>query len=663
MKTILTFFISFLLITNLIPQENQKSVRELEREYYTNIRNQVPVDYPGDESFDVKYYKLNLFITYSPEYLSGDVTAKIEILQPVNTIFFDIQDALTIDSVKKDDELVSFNQIEETVELNFPGGLIPGETFDLIFYYQGVPGSSGFGSFKFGSHSNQPAIYTLSEPYGASDWWVCKDTPADKADSSDVWVTIDSSLYVVSNGNLEEIVNNNDGTFTYKWHNKYPIAHYLISLAISNYLIYTQHFNYSVSDSMPVVHYIYPEYFSSYQDELDMTVEMLEIFSNKFELYPFIDEKYGHAQFGWGGGMEHQTVSSMGGFSESIISHELAHQWFGDKITCKDWHHIWLNEGFATFCEGVYLEEKYGRSVYEDFIITEMMNARSAQGTIYVQDITNIWEIFNGPRSYSKGAVVLHMLRGIMGDDLFYETMQQYLADPDLAFGVAVTEDFQRVAESVYGIDLDYFFQQWIYGENYPRYHITWSSYPDGNGNSQVAVVIDQEINSNPSFFTMPVDLKFSSDAGDTIVTVFNNQQSQSFSFIISGLVSGVTFDPENKILKTVSVVTGIEDENQLRHFELNQNYPNPFNPVTNISYTLPSTGSEEYFDVKLIIYDVLGNQVATLVNKRQTSGSYNALFDAGEIGSGVYFYRLIAIPEGENTQSYIQTRKMMLLR
>lgn len=141
----------------------------------------------------------------------------------------------------------------------------------------------------------------MSEPYGASDWFPCKDTPADKADSSDVWVTIDTSLTPVSNGSLIEVINNFDGTHTYKWKNSYPIAHYLISLAITNFFLYEQTFNYETY-SMPVTHYVYPESFTpSVQAVLDKTTDMLEIYSDRFGIYPFINEKYGHAEFGWGG--------------------------------------------------------------------------------------------------------------------------------------------------------------------------------------------------------------------------------------------------------------------------------------------------------------------------------------------------------------------------
>ncbi len=273
---------------------------------------------------------------------------------------------------------------------------------------------------------------------------------------------------------LESITPNGNGTHTYYWKNHYTIANYLISLAITNYTQYDTYYHYSPTDSMVITNFIYPENFNYVKPLVDETDEMIEVFADRYGEYPFIEEKYGHAEYQWGGAMEHQTCSSMGFWGIGVISHELAHQWYGDMITCKDWHHIWLNEGFATYSEAVYLEARDGKAAYDAQIACEMSYARDAQGTIWVQDITDVGQIFNGNRSYAKGSCVLHMLRGIVGDSTFFDIMRTYSADPSVSYGVATTEDFQAIAESVYGQDLDYFFQEWIYGENEPTYTVGW---------------------------------------------------------------------------------------------------------------------------------------------------------------------------------------------
>ncbi len=506
MKKIFPIIILLILGKNF-PQEIDKIV-EIEKAKFLKTSALQKINYPGDSSYDVTYYKLNLNVSYSPQYLSGEVTVSAKCLRNnLSSFFLDLSDNLIVDSVKAGNQNLSFNHLENKLIIQLEQSYNLNEEFNVTVYYQGIPQTTGLGSFVFDTHNGQPSIWTLSEPYGASDWWPCKDTPSDKADSADIWITCNSVFKAVSNGILTETIDNRNGTYTYKWKSRYPIANYLISIAISDYTFYQQYFNYTLNDSMPVVHYIYPEIFGSVKDELDKTPSMLKIFSDRYGLYPFIKEKYGHAQFG-SGGMEHQTITSLGIFSDGVISHELAHQWFGDKITCKNWENIWLNEGFATFSEGVYIEATSGKNAYDSFIDYQMSRAKIAKGSIYVQDINSVSEIFNGARSYSKGSIVLHMLRGITGDSLFFQILKNYLTDPELAYGVATTEDFQRNAEMVYGNSLDYFFKEWIYGENYPHYYVKWNYKKQPDGLYEISLNIDQSNNTFPLFLKCLFRLK-----------------------------------------------------------------------------------------------------------------------------------------------------------
>lgn len=620
------------------------------------------INYPGDESIDITYYKLDLKITHTPNYLSGNVTVNSKVEDsPINSLYLDLNTNMTVDSVLLSGTKTNFTHSANKLTVTLNRTYQTGEEISLIVYYRGVPESSGLGSFAFGTQNGQPAIWTLSEPYGAKDWWPCKDTPADKADSADIWITVSTSLIPVSNGKLMNIVNNGDGTHTYKWKTRYPIAQYLISLAIAGYTEYTTYYNYSPTDSMPITNYIYPESFAQVKPQVDKTSLMLSIFEEHYGQYPFIEEKYGHAQFGWGGGMEHQTISSMGSWSDGIIAHELGHQWYGDLITCKNWHHIWLNEGFATFSEALYIEATQGYFAYSNVMNNRMNQAKNAVGSIYVQNINDVWEIFSYARSYVKAAVVLHMLRGIVGDSTFFDILRTYSYHPSVAYGVAETEDFQAIAEDVSGLDLNYFFQQWIYGENYPRYRVIWDKVNAGGNQWNLTLTINQNNNVNPSFFTMPVQVKVNFTQGDTLITLFNDAQSQTFEIIINSEPLSISFDPNNYILKTVlSVTTGIEDENYLNSFSLEQNYPNPFNPSTKIKFSIPTESRME--NVSLKVYDILGNEVVTLLNEPKEPGIYEVEFslestvDKSSLSSGVYLYTLRA---GE----FISSRKMMLLK
>jgi aminopeptidase N len=645
------FTLLILLSAITTAQQDYKPWIKAEIERYERKIELSKINYPGDQNIDVTYYGLDLTVTYSPNYISGSVIINATADSSINSCSLDLKDVLDVESVMLNGTVAAFSHSNNKINVDLNRTYNKGEAFTIKVFYQGLPGSSGFGSFEFDTHNGEPVIWTLSEPYGAPDWFPCKDSPADKADSSDVWITVADNLIPVSNGTLEEIINNGDGTYTYYWKSRYPIAHYLISLAISNYHQYDTYFYYGKNDSMVITHYVYPESFNSIKPMLDETADMIALFSELYGLYPFIKEKYGHAEIGVYIAMEHQTCSSMGGWGTGVVSHELAHQWFGDKITCKDWRHIWLNEGFATYSEAVYIEAKNGIEAYKSKIQSEMNFAKNAQGSIWVQDISSVNQIFSGSRSYSKGACVLHMLRGIVGDPVFFNILKTYSNDLSVAFGAATTEDFQVIAENVSGQDLDYFFDEWIYGENYPKYTVNWSSDYLNGDTYQVNLNITQEINSNPSFFTMPVKIKMNTSFGDTVITIFNNAQNQDFQFEVTGEPSIIGFDHDNWILKDILSITTVGEKLLPAEFHLGQNYPNPFNPATNFEFRIADAGF-----VTLKVYDILGNEIAVLVNEERSAGKYEITFDASGLSSGIYYYKL-------KSGDFESTKKMILLR
>lgn len=609
----------------------------------SNVMLTSPNSVVFDSTINISYYGLDLTLTTSPNFLYGNTNIKGDFVNPNNVLFLNFSSNMTVDSVKGQG-VTGYTHSNSFLYVNFDNNR---NNFDIKIYYKGLPGNTGFGSFAFSSQNSVPVIWSLSEPFGSSDWFPNKNTPSDKADSSEVWITCASNLTGVSNGLLYETISNSNNTKTYKWKSRYPISSYLISIAVTNYSLYTNYFKYSSTDSMAVTHYLYPGKANNYKNSLDLTPEMLALFSDKYSLYPFIQEKYGHAQFGWGGGMEHQTISSMGAFYSSVIAHELAHQWFGDKVTCRNFNSIWLNEGFATFSESLWLENYEGKESYNESIKSRMLSAKSAVGSMYVLNTNNVNEIFNSNRTYSKGAVVVHMLRNVTGDSVFFNILKSYMNDPALAYSTAVTEDLQRVSEQVSGKNLNYFFQEWVYGENYPVYSINWNKQKREDSLYDVSVTVSQKQNTNPSYFTMPVDIKISFAKGDTSFTVFNDLQNQTFSFIVKSNPVLVTFDPENKILKDKKGDDPVESID----FRLLQNYPNPFNPQTKIMYMI-----REYTDVNLRVFDTSGREVAKLVSDKQRPGTYEVAFVASNIASGIYFYKLDA-------GGFSESRKMVFLK
>lgn len=610
-----------------------------------------------DNNIDVTYYKLNLNVSYTPKNIKGEVTinAKSKIAT-LDQVTIDLQNALTTDSIKIGNRKLTFLHQSNQILIKLDKIYAENQVLSFVIYYHGIPGSSGFDSFVFGTHNNAKdmAIWSLSEPYGSPDWFPCKNSVDDKADSSDVWITADKYFTSVSNGILEKTTENQDGTRTYQWKNRYPIAQYLISIAMSNYTLYQNQFNFEGQTTMPITHYIYPESLTSTNKiALDKTAFMLDLFSKKFGLYPFIKEKYGHAQFGWGGGMEHQTCTSLtvpnSGF-ETLIAHELTHQWFGDKITCKNWESIWLNEGFASYGECVYTEATGGKPAYDAYIKSFMTSAKTAKGTIYVQDVNNINEIFNSARTYRKGASILHMLRGIVGDDKFYKILQTYTASKN-AYANAITEDFQAVAEQIYGQKLDYFFKQWIYGENYPKYKFQWSSQPLADGTFKVKADVSQSLNTMPTFFTMPIQLNIPVGLGDTTITVFNDKQSQAFEFVLKSKPTNIIFDPNNLILKDLETINVLGSEPIIYDDFGLTIAPNPSSEDIDVSFRLAKSST-----VKMSIVDFSGKEILTQSEEKLPTGNYSRNLKISQFQSGTYILNLSV--DGLN-----ESRKLMTVK
>jgi aminopeptidase N len=349
---------------------------------------------------------------------------------------------------------------------------------------------------------------------------------------------------VASNGLLVEESGQGD-TKTYHWQHRYPIPAYLIAVAVTNYAVYSDWVP-TDSDPIEVLNYVFPENLSSAQNQTEDIIEMMQLFNDLFGLYPFAEEKYGHAQFGWGGGMEHQTMSFMGGFSYGLQAHELAHQWFGNKVTCGSWEDIWLNEGFATYLTALTYEFLGNEQAWEDWKSSRINSVTSLNyGSVWVNDTTDVNRIFSGRLSYSKGALLLHMLRWTLGDEDFFQAARNYLNDPSLAFGYASTEDLQGHLEAQSGLDLETFFDDWFFGQGYPSYHLQWASEDDF-----LQLTVGQlTSHSSVDFFEMPIPVYVSGEGQDTLLRLDHQYSGQFFWLELPFTVENVEFDPDSWIL------------------------------------------------------------------------------------------------------------------
>ena len=597
--------------------------------------------------FDVTYYRLALNIFPQSNSLKGKITIVGICKDSARILTLDLANRMHIDSVFVDGQIKSTTQNSSWFDISLARRYTSGDVLTVDIFYEGSPLATGFGSFVFTSHLGMPWVYSLSEPYGAKDWWPCKDDPGDKADSADIIVTCDSTLKVGSEGSLTAVVNNGDGTSTHHWKERYPIASYLISIAITNYYQFSNWFRYSSKDSMEILNYVLPEHATSALQNLPRTVPMLAIYSDLFGLYPFIKEKYGHAEFGSGGAMEHQTMTSTTTFNEDVISHELAHQWFGDMITCRTWSDLWLNEGFAQYSSALYRERQYGASSYWSYMNTQLDQAKLSQGAIGVPDTSSVKNLFNSARIYSKGAVVLHMLRHVLGDTVFFRSLYAYANNPTLRYSTASIKDFQSNCESVAGKSLAFFFQEWLYGDRFPDYSYSWKWNSIGDSSFILLTIKQTTIGTSPSFYTMPIDIRITAAGTNKTVTVLNNQQEQTFTIQEPIKPSAVVLDPEGWILKF-----SFNENDQLPStYRLEQNYPNPFSATTTIAYQIPKREQ-----ITLKIFDILGREVAGLVTAMQFSGFYEVHWNPQNIASGIYICRL-------STGSMQIQRKMMFLK
>jgi hypothetical protein len=528
-------------------EEHQPECARGKAKAVAKMRAAVAAQTQNQSDYDAIFYDLDISVDPTAQTVSGTVTMTAAVLSTtLNTADINLLDNMTVSQVSNTSGPLAFTHAGDIVAVTLDKTYNQGQLFEVAIQYSGTPVGSGFGSFVFDTMDGEHAIWSLSEPFGAREWWPCKDIPSDKADSVDVRVTVPAGLIVASNGNLNSVTNNG-ATDTYWWQERYPITTYLVSVAIHPYVTFSHWYYHSPTDSMEVQNYVFASHYDGVQANYALTVPMIEAFAGMFGEYPFIEEKYGHAEFTRGGGMEHQTITSLWGSSEFLIAHELAHQWWGDYITCENFHHIWMNEGFATYSEALWLESQYGASQYfADMGAKKYFGA----GTIYVPETSDVARIFHGGLSYDKGSWVLHMLRHVVGDAVFFDILQAYYNDPDRQYGTVTTEQFRDICESVSGMELDWFFHQWIYEEYYPDYSFHWSATPNG-GSWDIALTIDQ-LQGN-YIFKMPVDVEIQSATGDTTtVTVWDSLATQAFVISAPFEPAVVLLDPDEWILRTI---------------------------------------------------------------------------------------------------------------
>lgn len=594
----LPFFVLIFSLSNSYAQINYsycKAVDEIARQEQLKNTPFVLSDIQtlASQNFDVHHYSCRWQVDPAVRYIHGEVTSSFEMLMDADTIAFDLARNLTVDSVIYHSARISFTHTTDQLTVRFSGLLAAGSFDSVKIFYQGIPANPVSGSFTNDVHSGTPLLWTLSEPYGSKDWWPCKDGLLDKADSLDVYITAPAQYSGVSNG-LKKEVTATGLNKTFHWKHNYPIATYLVCMAVTNYQEFTNTVNAGGKDILMQT-FCYPENFTLFQQNTPLVLNSMQYFSGLFGTYPFSQEKYGHVQFNWRGGQEHQTSTFIFTPGENLMSHELAHQWFGDMVTCASWSDIWLNEGFASYLASIDLEQKYPDTVR----VTrraEIENITSVpDGSVWVDDTTNVGRIFNGRLSYRKGSRVLFMLRWILGDQKFLEGVNAYLNDPKVRYAFATTADLQRNLESVSGKDLSKFFQDWVYGQGYPSYQVAWSQ----ESVSKVKVAINQTTShSSVNFFQLPVSIKFQSAGKEKTVVFDNKSNGESFTADIGFIADSAVIDPDYWLISRANTIQKVPDISLSNFVQI---YPAPFRDNLNVFLNNFDNGSGnlEIFDAK----------------------------------------------------------------
>lgn len=562
---------------------------------------------PLVNKYDVKFYFLDIEVNNTSTTVAGNVLIKAQTTAVMDTFVVELMNYMTVDSVKINSSIKTFTHIDDHIYIK-TGTAIPNNTlFTAQIYYHGTPptSSSFFGGIfnKTSTSWGNQVTYTLSEPYNARVWFPCKQVLTDKADSSWTFITTNSANMAGSNGILTNVVTLSGGKKRFEWKSKYPIAYYLISLAVTGYVDYTIYAKPTAlaGDSVMIQNFIYnnPSTLPFFKTEIDKTKNFLEKMSDLYGLYPFYKEKYGHCMAPFSGGMEHQTMTSQGYFTSFLTAHELGHQWFGDNVTCATWNDIWVNEGFASYSE--YLMAEFLPSLMSQTPAAWMLDAHNnvmsaPDGSVYVPLAFTYDEnrIFSSRLTYDKGAAIIHNLRFEMqNDSLFFKTLKDYqtLYKDSVATGL----DFKQVAENVSGKNFTDFFNQWYFGEGYPIYNVNYTkTHAD---TLKMTVTQTTSAPAKTALFKGLVEYKLVTTTGDTIVKLYQTANTNTFKIKTNRTVTNIIVDPNNWIVNQVGTVTHVSDNTQVPVAQL---YPNPAADYLNISFE--KQGKKEIW-----IMDMLG--------------------------------------------------------
>ncbi len=583
------------------------------------------------KKYDIHFYSLDVEMDNLSTDIAGTGEIHGTILENLDSVLFELYSTFNISEIRLNGNPTPYNRSGSIVKV--PVNLNQGQNFKIAIDYDGTPpnstatpfGGSGMSNDSSPSWGNQ-VTWSLSEPFSAYEWFPCKQDLRDKADSISMKITVPNNCKAGSVGVLENVVDLGNGTSRYEWFHRHPVAYYLISVAVAEYVEYNVYAN-PVGSPNPVLiqNYVYnnPGTLPYFQNDIDETVDFLELFAELYGRYPFDDEKYGHCLAPLGGGMEHQTMTTQGYFEKGLTAHELGHQWWGNSVTCASWSDIWVNEGFASYSSHLMLEYLHTNEAAPNMTDIHNNVMSIPNGSIWVADSLNEGAIFSGRLSYDKGAAFVHTLRFMMNDDtLFYQALKNFLAD--FKDSVAVGLDVRDHLNAVSTVNYDNAFNEWYYGEGYPTYSIKYNIV-----NNDLYLGVSHTTSSSTPTFTNPIELKIKR-AGLPDTTIRFDISSNSDHFLIPNFgnsVQTVIVDPNNWIINRVGSV--VKDANYTSLLQNNKEvainiFPNPSHGLFNIVMDDNSEKSIQVYTAQgKLVYESRFNNETSVNLQTEKSGYY----------------------------------------
>jgi aminopeptidase N len=618
-------------------------------------------------SYDVLDYDIDITVDIPADSIWAEVTITLEALSDdLDTLPMNFHWAYTIDAIKEGARDLDWTPVMgDKFSVMLDREVAQGETLSVTVFYHGKPAEQD-GLFIDEDELEGAVTFVDAEPQGARHWIPCYDEPSDKAVFTQ-HITVPADYDVVANGTLESL-DKSGGWWTYVWQEHYPQPTYLIVFVASKEFVTRDTFAMVEGEQVPMRTWMLASY--DVGDKFDCTPGIVEYFSDIFPPYPFADEKYDQLHAPIGGAMENTTCTFFNTYANWgddwswVIAHELSHHWWGDWLTCATWADLWLNEGFATYCEVLWWEKLYGQEGYDAYAryIMDLYLDHGQRHPIYDPP----WFDLFGTTTYKKGGSVLHMMRQVLGDSVFFAGLNEYAWQH--ANEAVITDDFQDVMEEVAGQNLDWFFDEWIYGPGHPLYEIGCRATPVTPATHHqtsspvyeiefaIAQTQDRDIHYFP--FRMPMEIAIYSGSDTTIFPFIDSIGYQRFTVEVENEPDSFILDPYSKVLCEITYHDDIDDVPNVGIEEPDINLVSSpllkaggvFTNELRISFSQP--GSQT---VNLSLYDATGRRVASIYTGRSTQ--FNRIYPLGDLAPGVYFVRLNLADTGSISVKTVKVR------